>query len=122
MTEPQVWTLIGVFGAALFGMLTLMSTMFVRVIRTEVGGLRSEMLGELGGLRSEMRNEIGGLRSEMRNEIGGLSGEVRGEIGGLRGDIVGLRAEMNARFETVDRRFDYLERDVQALTKRAFGE
>lgn len=82
MTEPQVWTLIGVFGAALFGMLTLMSTMFVRVIRTEVGGLRSEM----------------------------------------RAEFVGLRAEMNARFESVDRRFDYLERHVQALTKRALGE
>lgn len=100
MTEPQVWTLIGVFAAALFGMLTLMSTMFVRVIRTEIGGLRSEMRGEIGGLR----------------------GEMRGEIGGLRGEIIGLRAEMTARFETVDRRFDYLERDVQAFTKRALGE
>jgi len=47
MTEPQVWTLIGVFATALFGMLTLMSTMFVRVLRTEIGGLRTEMRTEI---------------------------------------------------------------------------
>lgn len=35
MTEPQVWVLIGVFATALFGMLTLMSTMFMRLIRAE---------------------------------------------------------------------------------------
>lgn len=64
MTEPQVWTLIGVFAAAIFGMITVVSTLFVRVIRSEIGG---------------------------------------------------LRGEMNARFEAIDRRFDYLDRDVQAL-------
>jgi hypothetical protein len=57
MTEPQVWTLIGVFAAAVFGMITVVSTLFVRVIRSEIGGLR----GEIGGLRGE----IGGLRGEM---------------------------------------------------------
>ncbi|MBS1675180.1 MAG: hypothetical protein JSS74_14595 [Actinobacteria bacterium] len=36
MSEPQVWTLIGVFAAALFGMVTIVSTMFVRVLRAEV--------------------------------------------------------------------------------------
>jgi hypothetical protein len=70
MTEPQVWTLIGVFAAAVFGMITVVSTLFVRVIRSEIGG---------------------------------------------------LRGEMNARFEAVDRRFDHLDRDVQALTKHVFG-
>ncbi len=41
--EPQVWTLLGALIVALFGMLTLMSTLFTRVIRTEIGGLRREM-------------------------------------------------------------------------------
>jgi len=50
-----------------------------------------------------VRTEIGGLRSEMRAELSGL------------------RAEMNARFETVDARFDHLDRDVAALSKRVFG-
>lgn len=61
VTEPQVWTLIGVFAAALFGMLTLMSTMFVRVVRTEIGSVRTEI--------GSVRSEIGSLRTEMRTEI-----------------------------------------------------
>lgn len=56
MNEPQVWVLIGVFATGLFGMLTIMSTLFVRVIRSEIGGLRSELTGEIGGLRSEVRS------------------------------------------------------------------
>lgn len=43
MTEAQTWTLIGVFAAAFFASLTLVSTLFVRVIRAEIGGLRGEM-------------------------------------------------------------------------------
>ena len=37
MTEPQVWTVIGVFATALFGMLTIVSTLFVHVVRSEIG-------------------------------------------------------------------------------------
>ncbi|WP_417509170.1 hypothetical protein [Microbacterium sp.] len=45
MSEPQVWTLIGVFATGLFGMITLMSTMFVRIIKTEIGSIRTEIHG-----------------------------------------------------------------------------
>lgn len=54
LTEPQVWTMIGVFTALMFGMLTTVSTLFVRVVRSEIGGLRGEMNGQIGGLRGEM--------------------------------------------------------------------
>lgn len=47
MTEPQVWVLIGVFATAVFGMTTIVSTMFVRVLRSEIQGLRTEVLGEI---------------------------------------------------------------------------
>ncbi|KQO40080.1 hypothetical protein ASF05_15340 [Aeromicrobium sp. Leaf245] len=100
MNEPQVWTLIGVFGTALFGMLTLMSTMFVRILRTEIGSLRTEMRTEIGSLRSEMGTE---LRS------------VRGEIGSLR-------TEMQAEFASVRTEIKYLDRDVQALSRRVLGD
>lgn len=43
MTEPQVWTMMGVFTAFMFGTLTAVSTLFVRVVRAEIGGLRGEM-------------------------------------------------------------------------------
>jgi len=76
----QIWTVIGVLSAGLFGLLALMSTMFARLIRAEIGGLR----GEIGGLRAE--------------------------IGGLRGEIGGLRAELVARLDGLDRDVQFLMR------------
>ncbi|WP_244972600.1 hypothetical protein [Paramicrobacterium fandaimingii] len=106
MTEPQVWTLIGVFAVALFGMLTLMSTMFIRILRAEISGLRREMLGEISGLRYEMLGEISGLRGEMT----GLRGEMETGFAAVRADI-----------RRLDARVDSLDSDVQALTKRSYG-
>jgi hypothetical protein len=71
MTEPQVWVLIGVFAAALFGMFTIVSTLFLRVIRAEIGGLRAEMVGEISG-------QIGGLRGEMMGRFDRLEQRVDG--------------------------------------------
>jgi hypothetical protein len=103
MNDAQIWTMIGAFTALMFGMLTVVSTLFVRVVRTEIGGLRGEMNAQIGGLRGEMNGQIGGLRGEMNAQIGGL------------------RSEMNARFDAVNTRIDGLDRDVQAIVKRTFG-
>ncbi|WP_227468247.1 hypothetical protein [Microbacterium sp. YJN-G] len=54
MNDAQIWTMIGAFCALMFGMLTVVSTLFVRVLRAEIGGLRTEMNGQIGGLRTEM--------------------------------------------------------------------
>ncbi len=43
MSEPQSWTMIGAFIATTIGMMTIVSTLFVRVLRAEIGGLREEM-------------------------------------------------------------------------------
>lgn len=40
MNEPQVWTLIGVFSAAMFSLVGLV----VGYVRAEIGGLRAEMI------------------------------------------------------------------------------
>lgn len=82
LTEPQVWTLIGVFAAAIFGVLTI---------------------------------GFAALRSELRNSINGLRGELLGEMSSLR-------SEMNGRFDVVEKRIDYLDRDVQYLMRKEFGD
>jgi hypothetical protein len=92
MNDAQIWTMIGSFTALMFGMLTVVSTLFIRVVRTEIGGLRTEMNAQIGGLRGEMNAQIGGLRGEM-----------------------------NARFDAVNTRIDGLDRDMQAVIKRSFG-
>lgn len=92
MNDPQIWTLIGVFAAAMLGGFTVVITSLSRVVRAEIAGLR----GELGG------------------EIGGLRGELSGEISGLKGQISGL----NTRFDALEKRLDHLDSDVQAITDR----
>ncbi len=83
LTEPQLWTIIGVFAATLLGTMTLLSTVLMRSISGQITSLRNEMMTGFGGFAN-------------------------------------LRAEMNARFETVNVRLDNLDRDVQALSERVF--
>lgn len=68
VTEPQVWTMIGLMAAVFFGTMTLISTMFTRVVRSEIGGLR----GEIGGLRGE----IGGLKGEMNARFDAVNSRI----------------------------------------------
>ena len=56
--EPQVWAMIGLMAAVFFGTMTLISTMFTRVARSEIGGLRGEMNAAIGGLRGEMNDRF----------------------------------------------------------------
>lgn len=54
MNDAQIWTMIGSFTVLMFSTLTVVSTLFVRIVRSEIGGLRTEMNGQIGGLRTEM--------------------------------------------------------------------
>lgn len=78
MTEPQVWTLIGVFAAMMFGMLTIVSTLFVRVLRAEIGSLRTEIGGEIGSLRIEMTSRIDNLDRDVQALVKHTFGIDRG--------------------------------------------
>ncbi|GGH37993.1 hypothetical protein GCM10010921_08320 [Microbacterium album] len=73
MDSAQVWTVIGVLSAGLFGMMTLMSTMFLRVLRAEIGSVRAE----IGSVRTELGGEIGSLRNEMNARLDGLDRDVQ---------------------------------------------
>ncbi|WAA66863.1 hypothetical protein [Microbacterium oxydans] len=72
VTEPQTWTLIVSSVVMMLGVITLVSTLFVRVIRAEIGGVRAQFDGvraEIGGLRAEM--------SAMNSRIDGLDRDVQ---------------------------------------------
>jgi hypothetical protein len=73
MNDAQIWTMIGAFTALMFGMLTVVSTLFVRVVRTEIGGLRGEMNAQIGGLRSEMNARFDAVNTR----IDGLDRDVQ---------------------------------------------
>jgi hypothetical protein len=74
MTEPQVWVLIGVFAAGIFGMFTIISTLFIRVIRTEiraeVGGLRGEMMARFDVLEQRVDGLDRDLQALVKHTFG----------------------------------------------------
>jgi hypothetical protein len=82
LNEPQAWTLIGVFGTAMFGLVALVLTS----IRGQFTSMRAEMGAELRSLRSD------------------------------------LSSEMRSGFTVLGSRMDHLDRDVQLLMNREFGE
>lgn len=55
MTEPQVWTLIGVFAAGMFGTITLVSTILLRSMHDEFASMRREFGTEFAGVRTEIQ-------------------------------------------------------------------
>lgn len=77
MSDPQVWTLVGVFAASTFGMTGLTTTLFMRWWHTAVDGLRGELTGEIRQLRGEMRAEFADVRSEMRTELARVRADIR---------------------------------------------
>ena len=66
MTEPQVWTLIGVFAVGMFGTITLISTMFLRTMQNGFDAVRTEMRNEFASVRTETGSEFAGVRTEIR--------------------------------------------------------
>lgn len=71
LTEPQTWTVIGAVIALMFSMLTIVSTLLIRVVRAEIGGVRGEIAG--------LRGEIGGLDRDVRALVKHTFGLDRGE-------------------------------------------
>lgn len=68
MNEPQVWTLIGVFAAAMVGVIT----MTTRTMTTQFTALRNELKAEIGSVR----NELGSVRNELKADIDSLRTQI----------------------------------------------
>ncbi|MFK3676623.1 hypothetical protein ACI2IP_02765 [Microbacterium sp. NPDC090218] len=73
MNDAQIWTMIGSFTVLMFSTLTVVSTLFIRVVRSEIGGLRNEMNGQIGGLRNEMNARFDAVNTR----IDGLDRDVQ---------------------------------------------
>lgn len=91
MNEPQVWTLIGVFAAALIGMITFTTQVIWRSINTQLTSLREEMKDEFASVRRESATQFESVRKESAAQM------------------ESLRTQLN-----------HLDRDVQAISRRLF--
>lgn len=77
MTEPQVWTLIGVFAAAIFGVLTFGFS----ALRSELKNSISALRGELGSLRNEMTTRFESMNHRFDNVDRDVQYLMRKEFG-----------------------------------------
>ncbi|MFT4052475.1 MAG: hypothetical protein QM677_09525 [Microbacterium sp.] len=92
MTEPQVWILMGVFSATIFAVIGVQTTAIMRVVRVEVGSLRTEM----------------GVRFE------GVDRRFT--------EIDRRFADVDRRLDGMSMKIDGLDRDVRYLMRRELGE
>ena len=76
MNDPQIWTLIGVFSAAVLGMMTIMIMLFSRVIRAEIGGLDGRLTGAIGAMEGRLTGQIDTLDVRLTGRIDALDKEV----------------------------------------------
>lgn len=92
MTEPQIWTLIGVFAAAivgLFSVLVVMLTVTSRSFSAQLASLREETAARFEAVHQELAS---------------------------------MRRETAAQFETVRAELAHLNKGMQAIATRVFPE
>ena len=65
MNDPQVWTLIGVFTAAILGGMTLMTTQLSRVIRAEVDRIDGTLSARIDRIDGTLSARIDGVDARL---------------------------------------------------------
>lgn len=105
LTEPQIWVLIGIFGAANFGMLAWQQSSFTRANEA---------------LRETVKAGFAGVEGRFAGVDAGFAGVDAG-FAGVRAGFATQRAEIVIELAKVHKRIDDLDRDVQALTRKVFG-
>ncbi|HRQ00848.1 MAG TPA: hypothetical protein PK781_10390 [Terrimesophilobacter sp.] len=86
MTEPQVWVIIGVFAAALFGVLGTIVPLITRTITAEIRGQSGELRVEIANLGGE----IAAVEHRLSAKITALDGDVQAisrQVFGRGGDL-----------------------------------
>jgi len=103
MTDPQVWTLIGVFAAIMLGAMSLMTTLIMRSTTVAIGGLRNEMVARFMGVDAQFA-------------------AMDAKFVAMDAKFEALEATVDARLETINVKLEHLDRDVTVLMRRAWGE
>jgi hypothetical protein len=99
VTEPQIWTALGILAAALAGMISLTIVTLNRTITTQFQSLGMR----IDSVETTMSTRFKAVEATMNTRF------------------QAVEATMNARFETVNTKIDGLDRDVQALSVKVFG-
>lgn len=99
MTEPQVWTLMGIFGTALLGMMTLLSQFLWRGISSKFDSIDARF-----------------------DAVDARFDAVDAKFDAIDQRFIDMERQMETRFDSVDKQIAHLDRDVQAVARRVFPE
>jgi hypothetical protein len=58
-----------------------------RLLRAEIGALRTDLSGQIVALRTDLGGEIAGLRTDLSGQLAGLRTDVGGQIADMRADL-----------------------------------
>ncbi|WP_337001399.1 MULTISPECIES: hypothetical protein [unclassified Microbacterium] len=65
LNDPQVWTLIGVFTAAILGGMTLMTTQLSRIVRAEVDRIDGTLSARIDRIDGTLSARIDGIDARL---------------------------------------------------------
>lgn len=105
MTEPQVWTLIGVFAATMIGVITFLSQSVTRSI--------SALGTDLGNRIDSLRRETNARFETVHVEMNARFETMQVEMNSVRDDIKATEVSL----EKVHEEIAHLNRDIQAIAR-----
>ncbi|MEA1263405.1 hypothetical protein MicroSTF_10235 [Microbacterium sp. STF-2] len=86
LTDPQVWTLIGVFAAVMLGGMTLMTTQLSRIIRVEVDRVEGSLTARI--------DRVEGILSARIDGIDGRLGRIESKVDDLDTELTNLATRL----------------------------
>lgn len=90
MNDPQIWTLISVFAAALIGGFSIMTAQFSRVIRAEIGRLDGRLTGQIDALDGRLTGHIDAVDGKLTGHIDAVEARLTGRIDTLDKEVANL--------------------------------
>jgi len=105
LTEPQIWTVIGVMAATLGVLVTIVTQSFNRTMNAKFETVTA-------GMNAQFK--------AMDAKIGAMDAKFEMKFDGLRTEMVLRFEQVDTRLERLEARVDGLDRDMQSVVKRVF--
>jgi hypothetical protein len=102
LTEPQVWVLIGVFSAAFFGLIGIVSTSLNRTMNARFEGMDARF--------ESMNYRFEAMNSSMNSRFEAMDAR-----------FLSMEARVDAKFDIINVKLENMDRDIQALSRHVFG-
>ncbi|MDR1331127.1 MAG: CCDC90 family protein [Tannerella sp.] len=80
----------------------------IRILRSEMQLMRSELKEEIQSVREELKGEIQSVREELKGEIQSVREELKGEIHSVREELKSENMRLENRITHIDQKLDFI--------------